>query len=60
MAKSKKRVFNQEEAAKTKAIKGQVRSEVAMAGINARAATHVDKKRKLKSSTRNDKYKTRY
>ncbi len=55
-----KRVFNKEELAKTKAIKGQVRSEMGMAGIKALSAVHVDKKRKAKSSTRNEKHKTRY
>lgn len=60
MAKSKKRVFNKEAAATAKAIKGETRSQVAMAGITARSAVHVDKKKKSRSSTRNDKHKARY
>lgn len=57
---AKKRVFNKELSEQSKKIKGSVRSEVAIAAMAARSTVQKDKKRHAKSSTRNEKHKTRY
>jgi hypothetical protein len=57
---AKKRVINKELAEKSKQIKGSVRSEVALAAMAARSTVQKDKKRHMKSSTRNEKHKARY
>lgn len=54
-----KKIFNKELSVKSKNIKGQVRSEVAIAAMNAPASIQPNKKNKLKSSTRQVKHKKR-
>lgn len=55
-----KKVFNKELSAKAKGIKGEVRSEVALAAMNSRSWVQTNKKKKMNSSTRKEKHKTRY
>jgi len=55
-----KKVLNKELSEKAKSIKGEVRSEVALAAMNARSSVQPNKKKQMKSSTRREKHKTRY
>ena len=55
-----KKVLNKELSAKSKSIKGAVRSEVALAAMNARSTVQPNKKKEMKSSTRKEKHKTLY
>jgi hypothetical protein len=55
-----KKVLNKELSAKAKSIKGEVRSGVALAAMNARSSVQPNKKKQMKSSTRREKHKTRY
>lgn len=56
---ARKQVFNKELSDKAKSIKGEVRSEVAMAAINARASVQPDKKRNS-TLIRKEKYKPNF
>lgn len=60
MDQSRKKVFNKEESAKTKRIKGSVRSSVTLEMLaSCKSQTMVDKKKALKAGKK-PKHKNRY
>ncbi len=60
MGKRRRKVLNPELAEKAKNIKGETRSTVALAAMNASSSVQPNKKRQLASSTRKEKYKPKY
>ena len=51
-----KKVLNKELSEKAKSIKGEVRSEVALAAMNARSSVQPNKKKQMNSSTRRENH----